>query len=341
MVSLDNNGAMIREALLRSLSEHTVVASDSGCSVRVNIAEGDGEGFLEFMELSPGFNMIVSQCSWHVERNIVYRGEGWLRLNFCLQTDTRFAFSNSDEFDLVGAECRVFHQPVGMDCRHYLKKDSPSVCVTLSVKREHLTGFLKLQTSELDDTLQGFLNGRHDDFFFERYTLTPAMARVVWEMIQSTYRGHLRRVYFESKANELLCLAYDAAHFTEQYDIIPLKFSEQNRASLCRARSILDQSLQQPPSIPTLARMVGINRNKLTYGFKRWFGCTVFEYQLRVRMEAAWRLLETSSLPLGEIADLVGYQHQGSFSAAFKAYFNLLPKNVRLRQTESGRSVGK
>ncbi len=36
-------------------------------------------------------------------------------------------------------------------------------------------------------------------------------------------------------------------------------------------------------------------------------------------MEAAWDLLAKSSLPLGEVADLVGYQHQGSFSAAFKS----------------------
>ncbi len=340
VVSLEDNCAVMREALLGSLSEQTNVVSDAG-GVRVNIAEQDGEGFLEFLELSPNFNMIISQCNWHVKRNIVYRGEGWLRLNFCLETNTRFAFSNSDKFDLVGAECRIFHQPVGMDCLHYLNDHTPSACVTLSVKREYLTRFLKLQTADLGDPLRAFLNGVHDDFFFERYPLAPTMARVVTDMIQSSYRGSLRRLHFESKANELLCLAYDAAHFTEEYGVVPLKFSDQDRLGVYKARDIIDNSLQQPPSIPALAREVGTNRNKLAYGFKKWFGCTVFEYQLRARMEAAWNLLENTKLPLGDIADLVGYQHQGSFTAAFKNYFNVLPKSVRLARADSEGRVRK
>ena len=46
-------------------------------------------------------------------------------------------------------------------------------------------------------------------------------------------------------------------------------------------------------------------------------------------MEQAASLLRTSDLSVAEIAQAVGYDSPSKFSAAFKAFFHILPKEYR------------
>ena len=72
-----------------------------------------------------------------------------------------------------------------------------------------------------------------------------------------------------------------------------------------------------------------MNRNKLHFGFKQQFGASIHEYQTELRMRAALRLLQTTELPIGEIADRTGYPEPTNFTAAFKKHFRVLPRDMR------------
>jgi AraC-like DNA-binding protein len=49
----------------------------------------------------------------------------------------------------------------------------------------------------------------------------------------------------------------------------------------------------------------------------------------RLRMESALKLLQTTSLPVKEVAFIHGYKHPNDFTRAFKRYFNAIPKTVQ------------
>src|SRR5690606_28368178 len=74
------------------------------------------------------------------------------------------------------------------------------------------------------------------------------------------------------------------------------------------------------------------NSNQLKKLFREQYQCSVYEYHISLRMRQAYLLIETGTLPFKEIADMVGYPQYSAFVNYFKTYYNILPKELRMKQ---------
>ena len=63
--------------------------------------------------------------------------------------------------------------------------------------------------------------------------------------------------------------------------------------------------------------------------FKSVYGTSLAAHIREHRMEQAAKLLRTTDRSIAEIAQAVGYDSQSKFTAAFKAYFHMLPREYR------------
>ncbi|MEH2180207.1 AraC family transcriptional regulator [Nostoc sp.] len=70
-----------------------------------------------------------------------------------------------------------------------------------------------------------------------------------------------------------------------------LSFRPRDAEKLHLAKAILERSLEHPPSLLELAKLVGLNDFKLKQGFRHLFGTTVFGYLRTCRMQQAQQLL--------------------------------------------------
>ena len=95
-----------------------------------------------------------------------------------------------------------------------------------------------------------------------------------------------------------------------------------------KAKSVLVQNLQNPPTIKQLARKCATNESKLKKYFKKVFQTTIYSYIQKMRLEEANLLLRDKYLNIGEIAQKVGYKHQGNFSALFYKTYGVYPKDL-------------
>ena len=95
------------------------------------------------------------------------------------------------------------------------------------------------------------------------------------------------------------------------------------------AREILDREFAAPPPVERLARAVGLNRNKLSYGFRQLHDMPMSAYLAERRLAEANRLLQTGALPVTEVAAAVGYSHPASFSTAFRRRYGIAPRQAR------------
>lgn len=94
------------------------------------------------------------------------------------------------------------------------------------------------------------------------------------------------------------------------------------------ARDILLQDLSTPPpTIPRLARLVGLNPLQLKRGFRQVFGNSVYGLFQSARMAQARELLRGHSVT--ETAVMLGYSNISHFSAAFRRAYGVLPREVR------------
>ena len=88
-------------------------------------------------------------------------------------------------------------------------------------------------------------------------------------------------------------------------------------------------NLEQRCSIEELSRQYLMNPTTLKQMFKTVYGTSIAAHIREHRMEAAARLLAQTDMSIADVARQVGYDSQSRFSAAFKAYYRMLPKEYR------------
>lgn len=84
----------------------------------------------------------------------------------------------------------------------------------------------------------------------------------------------------------------------------------------------------QIPSVAEFAAQCGISERHLMRSFKQSTGMTLYKFSENIRIEKAKALLE-SNVPIKMIADRLGFQNAGNFSAAFKRAMLISPSQYR------------
>ncbi len=82
-------------------------------------------------------------------------------------------------------------------------------------------------------------------------------------------------------------------------------------------------------SLQKLANDFGTNEFKLKNGFKELYGITVFKFQMEERLNYAKTLVESSSIPVKAIAEMMGFKTLAHFSRSFKKRFGSNPREMR------------
>lgn len=155
--------------------------------------------------------------------------------------------------------------------------------------------------------------------------VAPAVQALGNQMLACPVQGALKRMYLSGKALELAALAFGALHETPGHGL-----ARGDVERLHHARDLAAANLQDPPSLPELARQAGINVNKLTTGFRKLFGMSVYAYVRECRMQQAHALLAAGALSVSEAAYACGYT-DSHFTKAFLRRYGVLPSSVAAR----------
>lgn len=131
-----------------------------------------------------------------------------------------------------------------------------------------------------------------------------------------------REVWFRCKALEL------AAHLFFRPaggELFCTRAQRAARERVERARAIVRERLQDPPTLDELGRMVGCSPFYLSRLFSQETGMTLQQYVRQIRMERAAELLRTGQCNVTEAALEVGYNSLSHFSSAFHEMFGCCP----------------
>ena len=152
------------------------------------------------------------------------------------------------------------------------------------------------------------------------------MQEVIQEILHCPYDNALKDLFLLSKSVELLVIQADLYQNAPTRSVIQ---STTDHRKLLEAKELLQQNMENPPTIVELSRLVGINEFKLKKGFKELFRTTVFGYVFHQRMSRAKQLLLDTQKPVKEIAYEIGYSSPQHFSNAFRRRYGVAPNRVR------------
>jgi AraC family transcriptional regulator, transcriptional activator of the genes for pyochelin and ferripyochelin receptors len=164
----------------------------------------------------------------------------------------------------------------------------------------------------------------------DRYHLGSEIRAIALAIIDAPMTGALRETYRIGKSIELLCQAMRAL---ASDTLVPVAsdntLSHADSCRLVAARRIIDEQWADKLTLDSLARACGLNRAKLTRGFRALYRCTIAEAIAERRLVEASRALLTTDLPVSSIGYASGYLNNASFSRAFGRRFGVSPSEYR------------
>ncbi len=126
--------------------------------------------------------------------------------------------------------------------------------------------------------------------------------------------------------NPFLLNSYMYRMFSELYT--DLQDNHQVSRMLSMVRRTIDSEYASISDIDMVAQKFGYNSDYLTKLFYKKYQVTPFQYLKKVRMEHAMWLLLNSTVPLTQIAGLIGYNNYSSFYRAFLAAYRTPPGDI-------------
>jgi len=104
---------------------------------------------------------------------------------------------------------------------------------------------------------------------------------------------------------------------------------ENHKSALLHVRITIEDRFDQPLSLAELARIAHLNPSYLSRAFKKAFGLAPITYQQQLRIEAAKKLLATTSLRIKDVAQLSGFASAYYFSRCFGKKEGISPTAYR------------
>lgn len=139
-----------------------------------------------------------------------------------------------------------------------------------------------------------------------------------------------RSTYRLAKSIEFLC---EAIRAFSSGALAPVcgdgALSADDTRRVIAARRIIEERAAEKLTLESIARSCGLNRSKLTRGFKVLFDCTVAQAIADQRLEVARRMLLTTDLPVSSVGYESGYLNNASFARAFGRRFGRSPSDFR------------
>ncbi len=158
--------------------------------------------------------------------------------------------------------------------------------------------------------------------------ITPELRDFIQKIMTCEYPPAIKKAYLEAKITELLMMVlaeYNKSLLTE--NCLGKLLAVKDFVVAKKAEKIINARLSNPPTIPDLALLVGVNATKLKKDFKEVYSKSIFQFITEQRMKKAAELLK-EGMNVTQTAYEIGYKNPQHFTVAFKKYFGYLPKEL-------------
>lgn len=297
---------------------------------RFCIDESKGEGYWDFYRIGKDVFVVANNFTFSEIGTACYPGESLLEFHLRLTGNLTLSTHRTDPVQVEGPSLLVWNQPEGIDCGAEVEPDTAVKSISIFCRPSFIINNLLEDSNVIPLHLAKFILNDSGSVNYCQLPLTPDLIDAAAKLVEADrerYKGPLWLIHGAAKTMELLCMIISV--FESLSTAADESYNESDLERFRQARDIVAKEFDPTPTIKQVAHRVGTNETKLKTGFKALFGVTVHEYRHHLRMQRATQLLSQGNLSIGLVAEQVGYQHQTTFTRAFKAYSGISPKDYR------------
>ena len=292
-----------------------------------NVAQGS---YTEVL-IENGFYVLKLQNDTLAKQRVIREIDStFIQFHFCLKGYAKFIFNEgmyalevSEENSLL-----LYNPQVDLPMNMEMAPNSWIVSIVMTIRKFH-----SLFSKEADYI--PFLSaGNKEKKYYAQEAVTPAIAVVLSQIMNYNLHPSIKELYINGKVYELISLYFNKSTDAD-LEQCPFLVDEDNVKRIRQAKEIMIIQMAEPPSLPELAKQVGLSLKKLKEGFKQIYGDTVYSFLFDYKMEHARRLLETGQNNVNEVGLKVGYSTSSHFIAAFKKKYGTTPKKYVMSLSKS------
>ena len=277
-----------------------------------------GKGYTSIYDLDSYASICIAEHSYSQDFEYAIMSDEGVSIQQYDSIDSDRSYPNGDVYS--GLQY-IDYTPENEMQRYIIKKDTPAKVIGIQLMPEYYEVYLKkefgVQGIDLKNVLQAFPKGIN----------IPEISYIFNQIRNFKGNEISTKLFFKSKIDELTAIIIQKAE-----DLIHLsaRVSQADRNTIIKIVGYITENLTKNFSLSDLATASYMSVSKFKYIFKAVTGQTFSEYLIQKRMEYACELLIHSNLYAAEIANLVGYKNEGSFSTQFKKYMGMLPREYRV-----------
>ena len=244
----------------------------------------------------------MDDASNHISSTYVLMGSGkYLNTYQAISTNTMFVLSSDRT-----------------DARFLLRKDYPYFSIGIDFKEEMIEQYLSDQRILREVRVS-------DIFFDTRERVTRPMEKLANEILNCQMDSPSANLFFEAKAKEWLSITLNEFASTSKQPPLP----QSDKESISNVTDYINEHYSSELSQELLEKIAMMSGTRLKNCFKKTHQMSITEYIQRKRMTIAENLLLTTELGIVDVAKSVGYHSHSRFSALFKRYKGVYPKEIR------------
>jgi transcriptional regulator GlxA family with amidase domain len=183
---------------------------------------------------------------------------------------------------------------------------------------------------DMEDVSAGFpgVDVRPDRYVIDGPVFTSGGAAPTFDLMLHLVRSRLGMAVALDVASVFI---YDQARAaTDAQPLVSLGRLDGYDPRLAQAIRLMEAHVDQPLTVAAIARRAGVTARTLESIFRKSIGETPGAYYLRLRLNAARRLVVDTRVAMADIAGRTGFSSAAGFSRAFSKAFGQAP--IRLRQ---------
>lgn len=325
--------------VIRDMAKLFDIAYSSDCGeYLLNLPPSIGEGSIRGIDFDSGLGLIQYDCLFKEDMEIhfvvnqvhplkfLYTREGILLHRF----ENESLLNQIEQFQsaIVASSKQNGHVLI-------FRANQKLSVNSLEIDRKQFQTKMECEINSLNDELETLFKDIHakSNFYYNgNYSL--GIADLLSTMLAFEGVNFTRKLFLEGIAYQIL---------TEQILQYQDDQKEENNQSLIRSSELkqiyhvsnfIEMNLTDIPTVESLAKMAGLNVNKLQAGFKKIYGSTVNSFVQAKRLDAAYNLLTRTDMPISEIGESIGLSSKSYFSKIFKEKHGISPSDFRKKYVE-------
>ncbi len=280
------------------------------------------QGLVQETFIEEGFHVLRYRNETIGKEQIVREvAQNFIQFHFCVKGSASFHFNDGNYVLPIKEENSLLLYNPQRELPLHLEIETDSWVLTLLISIKKFHSLFSREANYIS-----FLNEENKDRkYYQEGSISPSMAIVLNQVMNYSLHPSIKELYFKGKSYELLSLYFNRPADAD-VEQCPFLVDEDNVQKIRRAKRIIINRMDNPPTLAELADEIGLSLNKLKEGFKQIYGDSVFSFLFDYKMEVARQLLETGSHNVNEVGLKVGYSTASHFISAFKKKFGTTPK---------------